>query len=66
MVNINIGDTIVVRGGFGRELPETVTVVNKGDEDGRVVIDYIDGSGRKRWAYLYQVERESIQGRAAA
>jgi hypothetical protein len=49
------GDVVTVRGGFGRETPERVTVVSVGTECGQTVIDYRDGTGVERWAYLWQV-----------
>lgn len=49
------GDTVLVRGGFGREMPERVTILDVGIEAGRKVIDYIDHRGRTRWAYAEQV-----------
>ena len=49
------GDVVTVRGGFGRETPERVTVLSVGNEAGQTVIDYRDGTGRQRWAYLWQV-----------
>ncbi|MGN6099844.1 MAG: hypothetical protein ACTHOR_01745 [Devosia sp.] len=49
------GDVVTVRGGFGRETPARVTVVSVGTESGQAVIDYRDGTGAERWAYLWQV-----------
>lgn len=51
------GARVVVRGGFGHELPIEVRVSGVGDEGGAVVIDYFDPNrGQNRWAYLDQVE----------
>jgi hypothetical protein len=52
------GDIVTVRGGFGRETPERVTVVSVGTESGQPVIDYRDACGHERWAYLWQVGTE--------
>lgn len=50
------GDTVIVRGGFGREPAERVTIISTGVECGRPVIDYFDRKGRERWAYFDQIE----------
>lgn len=54
---MNIGDTIIVRGGFGREAPQEVEVNDLGEKNGRTVIHYIDKNGDGRWCYPDQVER---------
>lgn len=53
---IRPGDIVTVRGSFGTEAPQRVFVTDTGEEAGRPVVDYIDASGRTRWAYLDQVE----------
>jgi len=52
---IKPGDVVTVCGGFGRELPERVTVLGTGIEQGEPVIDYRDRTGRRRWAYQTQI-----------
>lgn len=54
------GSTVVVRGGFGAEVPKRVRVseVEEDIKNGRPGICYVDpDTGNERWAYLYQVDR---------
>ena len=52
-----IGDRVIVRGGFGQEPPETVTVEEIDEKNGRPLICYTDASGAGRWAYFDQIVR---------
>jgi hypothetical protein len=57
--DIREGSVVVVRGGFGTELPKRVVVeeVHEEIKNGRSGIDYKESDGHSRWAYLDQVER---------
>ena len=55
---VNVGDTIVVRGGWGREPAVEATVDGLIENAGHGLpgIDYTEKStGRTRWAYLDQI-----------
>jgi len=51
------GDTVVVKGGFGSEVAQTVTIEGLGEKNGRPLFDYTDNKGESRWAYLTQIVR---------
>jgi hypothetical protein len=55
--DIREGSVVVVRGGFGTELPKQVVVeeVHAEIKNGRSGIDYTESDGHGRWAYLDQV-----------
>ena len=57
--DIREGSVVIVRGGFGQELPKTVTVdeVHAEIKNGRAGIDYTEADGTGRWAYLDQVQK---------
>jgi len=57
--DIREGSVVVVRGGFGTELPKKVVVeeVHAEIKNGRAGIDYKESDGYGRWAYLDQVVR---------
>jgi len=57
--DIREGSVVVVRGGFGSEPPQTVTVdeVHAEIKNGRAGIDYTESNGNGRWAYLDQVQK---------
>lgn len=66
MVNdVNIGDRVIVRGGFGSEAPQEVEVLDVNEKNGRSLIDYKDSSGVLRWAYFYQIDRVVARAEAA-
>ena len=47
----------IVRGGFGLEPPQVVTIRRTGVHKGRQVFDYTDSNGLSRWCYAEQVEK---------
>lgn len=57
--NVREGSVVVIRGGFGTERAETVTLTNvEADiKNGRAGCDYVDSKGDERWAYLTQIVR---------
>ena len=56
---IREGSVVIVRGGFGQELPKRVVVeeVHEDIKNGRAGIDYRESDGNTRWAYLDQVQK---------
>jgi hypothetical protein len=56
---IREGSVVIVRGGFGQELPKEVVVdeVHEDIKNGRAGIDYTEADGNTRWAYLDQVQK---------
>ena len=54
---IREGSVVIVRGGFGQELPKEVVVdeVHADIKNGRSGIDYKESDGHGRWAYMDQV-----------
>lgn len=56
---IREGSVVIVRGGFGQELPKEVVVeeVHADIKNGRAGIDYKESDGNTRWAYLDQVQK---------
>jgi hypothetical protein len=56
---IREGSVVIVRGGFGQELPKEVVVeeVHADIKNGRAGIDYRESNGHDRWAYLDQVQK---------
>ena len=56
---IREGSVVIVRGGFGQELPKQVVVdeVHEDIKNGRAGIDYTEADGNTRWAYLDQVQK---------
>jgi hypothetical protein len=54
---IREGSVVIVRGGFGQELPKEVVVdeVHEDIKNGRAGIDYTEADGNTRWAYMDQV-----------
>lgn len=56
---IREGSVVIVRGGFGQELPKRVVVeeVHADIKNGRAGIDYKESDGHSRWAYLDQVQK---------
>jgi hypothetical protein len=56
---IREGSVVIVRGGFGQELPKEVVVdeVHADIKNGRAGIDYTEADGNTRWAYLDQVQK---------
>lgn len=56
---IREGSVVIVKGGFGRELPKEVVVeeVHADIKNGRAGIDYKESDGNGRWAYLDQVQK---------
>ena len=54
---IREGSVVIVRGGFGQELPKEVVVdeVHADIKNGRAGIDYTEADGHGRWAYMDQV-----------
>jgi len=54
---IREGSVVIVRGGFGQELPKEVVVeeVHADIKNGRAGIDYRESNGHDRWAYMDQV-----------
>jgi hypothetical protein len=56
-MEVREGSIVIVRGGFGIEEPQEVTVEEFDEKNGRTLICYTDNNGDGRWAYLYQIER---------
>ena len=56
---IREGSVVIVKGGFGQELPKEVVVeeVHEDIKNGRAGIDYTEADGHSRWAYLDQVQK---------
>jgi hypothetical protein len=56
---IREGSVVIVKGGFGQELPKEVVVeeVHADIKNGRAGIDYRESNGHDRWAYLDQVQK---------
>lgn len=56
---IREGSVVIVKGGFGQELPKEVVVeeVHADIKNGRAGIDYKESDGHGRWAYLDQVQK---------
>jgi hypothetical protein len=54
---IREGSVVIVKGGFGQELPKEVVVeeVHADIKNGRAGIDYRESNGHDRWAYMDQV-----------
>lgn len=59
-MEVKEGMEVIVRGGFGIEVPEQVTVLSVDEKNGRKVFDYIDKGGYPRWAYVSQIV-ETVQ-----
>ena len=59
LAEIREGSVVIVRGGFGQELPKEVVVdeVHAEIKNGRAGIDYTEADGYTRWAYLDQVQK---------
>ena len=57
--DVNEGDQVVIRSGFGNESPETVTLtgVEFNGKNGRDTVEYVDKNGTSRWAYTDQIDR---------
>lgn len=56
--HIKVGSIVIVRGGFGTEEPEKVTVTHPLEEQkGRLAFGYTDKAARSRWAYTQQVSQ---------
>ena len=57
--DIRLGSVIRIRGGFGLDAPETVTIdcVEADGKNGRATIGYTDNNGDGRWAYLDQIQK---------
>lgn len=51
---LQVGDKVWVKGGFGMEEPQEVTVTWFGEHKGRWAFDYHDGH-HSRWAYVSQI-----------
>lgn len=53
------GSVVVVRGGFGDEPPEQITVegVEYDEDKNDYIIDYTDKKGDGRWAYINQIQK---------
>lgn len=67
MVNdVNIGDRVIVCGGFGTEAPQEVEVLDVDEKNGRPLIDYKDAKGELRWAYFHQITRVVARARVSA
>jgi hydrogenase maturation factor len=57
--DVNEGDRVVIRSGFGSEAPEIVTLegVEFNGKNGRDTVNYTDNKGNGRWAYTDQIVR---------
>jgi hypothetical protein len=51
------GDEVIIRGGFGMEPPQRVTVTGVGTKRGKIVYDYVDKGGNNRWFYEWQIKK---------
>ena len=56
---IRVGSVVRVRGGFGSDPAQTVTIEGIEDDgkNGRATIDYTDNKGEGHWAYLHQISK---------
>ena len=51
------GDDVYVRGGFGMEPPQLVTITGVGTKEGQTAYDYVDKNGENRWFYEWQIKK---------
>ena len=57
---LNVGDYVLIAGGFGMETPRkaVITEVSSDIKNGRPGVEYVEvGTGQERWAYLTQIKR---------
>ena len=52
-----VGERVIVRGGFGSEPPETVLIEDIDEKNGRPLILYTQSNGNTRWAYFDQCKK---------
>lgn len=51
------GNEVYVRGGFGMEPPQLVTITGSGTKNGKTIYDYVDKDGEIHWCYDYQIKK---------